>query len=354
MGVGSGICSQFGFKNETVVGTPVTVDHFYKMVSVGGNGLDVITIDDPGLGGCNLVPTSDRTVKVGQQVSRDVELNVGTRNLGLIFKQMLGSSGAATLVLGSFYRQIHWNGDVSGKSLTVQFGMPETTATGTVRAFTINGAKITQWELAQARNDFLKLRFTLDGWDEATATALASATYVGGTGATINEPLRFNCFSAKLGGTASLGSGLVSIAAGTEIKGCRGVSVKGVQPLRTDGFFSGGNGTKSEQLLAGDGFQQFTADLDVEFQDRTQIYDIYAAYTTTPLELTWTGKVDAGSTQFGKVSVIFPNSKLKGPASPMITGPGALDNKASVMAYGDNGGTMPAIQITYENLDSAL
>jgi hypothetical protein len=354
MATGSGICSQFMYKNESTAGVAVTPDHAYKHVSIGGNGLDVISIDDPGLGGCNLVPTIDRTVKVAQQVSRDVELNVGTRNLGLIFKQMLGSSAVATLLSGAFYRQIHWNGDLATKSLTVQFGMPETTATGTVRPFTINGCKITQWELAQARNDFLKLRFTLDGWDETTATALATAVYVGGTGATINEALRFNCFSAKIGGTPSVGAGLITVAGGTEIKGCRGVSVKGVQPLRTDGFFSGGNGTKSEQLVAGDGFQQFSADLDIEFQDRTQIYDIFAAYTTTALELSWIGKVDAGTSQFGKVSVIFPQCKLKGPASPMVTGPGALDNKASVMAYGSNDGTMPAVQLLYENLDTAL
>lgn len=353
MGTGSGICSQFMYKNETVVGTPVTPDHAYKHVSVGGTGLDLITVDDPGLGGCALVPTVDRTAKVAQQVSRDVELNVGTRNLGLIIKQMLGSSATPALISGSFYRQIHWNGDLAGKSLTVQFGFPETTATGTVRPFTINGAKITQWELSQARNELLKLRFTLDGWDETTATALATASYVGGTGATINEALRFNCFSAKIGGTPSVGSGLVSVAGGIEIKGCRGVSVKGVQPLRIDGFFSGGNGTKSEQLIAGDGFQQFTADLDVEFQDRTQLYDVLAAYTSFALEMSWIGKVDAGTSQFGKLSVIFPQAKLK-TGSPMVTGPGGLDNKASVMAYGDPTNTLPAVQIVYENLDSAL
>lgn len=355
MGVGSGICSQFMFKNETTVGTPVTVDHAYKQVSVGGTGLDVITVDDPGLGGCNLVPTIDRTVKVAQQVSRDVELNVGTRNLGLILKQMVGSSiSAPTLIAGSFYRQIHWNGELAGKSLTVQFGFPETIAAGTVRPFTINGAKITQWELSNNRNELLKLRFTLDGWDESTATALATASYVGGVGATINEALRFNCFSAKIGGTASVAAGLVSVAGGAEIKGCRGVSVKGTQPLRIDGFFSGGNGTKSEQLLAGGDFQDFGADLDVEFQDRTQIYDTYAAYSSFPLELSWVGKVDAGTSQFGKLSVIFPQAKFKGPASPMQPGPGGLDNKASVKAYSDPAGTLPAIQVVYENLDSAL
>lgn len=353
MATGSGICSQFGFKNETVVGTGVTVDHFQKHVSIGGDGLQLVTVTDEGLGGCALVPTVDRTVTVASQVQREVELNVGTRGLGLLLKQMLGSSAVATLLSGSFYRQIHWNGDLAGKSLTVQYGFPETTATGTVRAMTVNGCKITQWEISQARNELLKARFSLDGWAETTATALATAAYSTGTGATANEPLRFNCFSAKIGGTASVSSGLVSVASGVEIAGCKGVSVKGVQPLRVDGFFSGGAGVKSEQLLAGGAFQSFTADLDVEFQLRTQLYDVMAAYSTVPLELSWIGKIDAGTSQFGKLSIIFPNAKV--PTSGInVSGPEGLDNKTSLVAYGDPGGTMPAIQVLYENLDTTL
>lgn len=354
MATGSGICSQFGFKNETVVGTEVTVDHFLKHVSIGGDGLNLMTVTDEGLGGCALVPTIDRTVTVASQVQREVEINVGTRGLGWLVRQMLGSAvSSPTLVSGSFYRQPHWNGDLAGKSLTVQFGFPETTATGTVRPFTVRGGKITQWELSNSRNDLLKLRFSLDGWAEATATALATAAYTTGTGATANEPLRWNCFSAKIGGTPSVSSGLVSVASGVEIAGCRGVSVKGVLPLRTDGFFSGGAGIKSEQLLAGNGFQDFTADLDVEFQSRTQLYDIMAGYTTVALELSWVGKIDAGSSQFGKLSVIFPQAKV--PTSGInVSGPEGLDNKTSFRAYGDPAGTLPAIQVLYENLDSAL
>jgi hypothetical protein len=206
--------------------------------------------------------------------------------------------------------------------------------------------------LSQARNELLKLRFTLDGWNEATGTALATAAYSTGAGATINEALRFNCFSAKIGGTPSIGSGLVSVAAGVEIGGTRGVSVKGTLPLRTDGFFSGGNGTKSEQYLAG--FMEFTADLDVEFQSRTQIYDLYAANTTTALELSWTGKVDAGTSQFGKVSVIFPYSKIVSPVGPNVTGPGTLDNKTTIKAFGDPAGTLPPMQLLVESLDSTF
>lgn len=354
MAVGSGICSQFGFKNESVAGTLVTVDHFYRHVSVGGDGLQLLPLTDEGLGGCFTVPTIDRTVTTGQQVARTVSLNVGGRGLGLWWKQLIGGAGAPAVISGAFYRAIQWNGNPAGLSMSVQFGFPETTATGTVRAITINGVKATQWELAQARNDLLKLNLTLDGWNEVTGTALATASYIGAPGATINEPFRFNCFSAKLGGTASLATGLVSVAGGTEIAGCRGVSVKGTLPLRTDGFFSGGLGTKSEQLEAGSAFQQYTADLDVEFQSRTQLYDIYAAYTTTPLELTWVGKQDTtGSSQFSKLSVIFPNAKLM-PSAINVTGPEGLDNKTAVMAFGDPAGTLPAIQIFTESLDATL
>lgn len=354
MGTGSGICSQFGFKNEVTPGTPVTVDHFYKHVEIGGDGLNLMTVDDEGLGGCALVPTIDRTASVAREVKRDITLNVGTRGLGLILKQMIGSPLSAPVLLsGSFYRQAHWNGDVAGKSLSVQFGFPEATATGTVRAFTLNGCKIPTWELSCAMNELLKLKFSLDGWDETTATALATAAYSTAVNNQINEPLRWNCFSAKLGGTASQAAGVVSIAGGVEIAGCRGVSSKGTLPLRTDAWFSGGGGVKSEQLQAGGGFQEFTTDLDIEFQNRTQVYDLYSAYTSAPLELSWIGKVDAGTSQFGKLSIIYPQSKIK-PSAINVSGPGGLDNKTSIKAYGDPAGVLPAIQILYENLDSAF
>lgn len=354
MGTGSGICSQFGFKNETTAGVAVTVDHFYKHVEIGGDGLDLITVDDEGLGGCFLVPTVDRTAAVASQSKRDVTLKVGTRGLNHWYKMMVGSTiSAPTLVSGSFYRSAHWNGDLAGKSMTTQFGFPETTAAGTVRAFTLNGCKVTTWELSCAMNDLLTLKMSLDAWAETTATGLAAASYSTGTGATINEPLRWNCVSVKVGGTPSVSSGVVSIAGGTEVLGCRGISVKGVQPLRTDGFFSGGNGVKTEQLLAGGAFQEFTADLDVEFQSRTQLYDQYAAYGTLPLEISFVGKVDAGTSQFGKVSIIFPQPKIK-PSAINVTGPAGLDNKTSFKAYGDPTGTLPAIQILADGLDSTF
>lgn len=351
---GSGICSQVGFKNESTAGVEVVVDHFLKHLTVGGDGLQNIVVTDEGLGGCSRAPTIDRTVVVAKQVVREAEFNVGSRGFGLVLKQMIGSSATAVQIgATAAWRQIHWDGDVASKSMTWQFGFPETTPTGTVRAHTVRGVKVTQWELSNARNDLAKLRLTLDGWAETTATALATAAYPTGTGATANDPFRFSGFSAKIGGTPSVGSGLVSIVGGTEIAGCRGVSSKGVLPLRTDGWFSGGGGVKQEQLLAGDGFMAYITDLDIEFRDRTQLYDVYAAYNTVALELTWTGFIDIGSGNFGKLSVIYPQAKLD-PTGINVTGPSGLDNKTSFKAYADPAGTLPIVQIEYISADTAL
>jgi hypothetical protein len=348
MATGSGICSQFGFLNESTVGTAVTVTKFLKHVSIGGTGLDPIRVEDEGLGGCALGVTSDRTVEVARQASREVEVNVGSRRFGYILKQMMGSSASPTLLGGTTYRQIHNNGDPTGMSLTVQFGMPEATAAGTVRAHTMNGCKITSWELSHAMNQIAKLKFTIDGWNETTATGLATATYD-----TSWEPFGWKLLSCKIGGTPSLVSSVVSISGGTEVAGCKGVTVRGTQPLRTDMFPTGGAGVKSEQLLAG--FQQFEGDLDLEYASRTQIYDVFSAYTTTAVQMTWLSTIDLGSSQFAKLQVNMPYCKLTSPGgNPQVGGPGTLDGKTSFKAYADPAGTLPMTQIVYDSLDSAL
>ncbi len=348
MAVGSGLCSQFGFLNESTVGTAVTVTKFVKHTSVGGTGLDPIRVEDTGLGGCALGVTSDRTVEVARQASREVELNVGSRTLGLLLKQMMGSSATATLLGGTTYRQIHNNGDVAGTSLTIQFGFPEATAAGTNRAITMNGCKVTSWELSHQMNDLLKLKLSVDAWNEVTSTGLATASYAASW-----EPFGWKLLSCKIGGTPSLVSSVVSIASNAEVLNCKGVAVRGTQPIRTDLFSTGAAGVKSEQLLAG--FQVFEGDLGLEFASRTQIYDVFSAYTTTAIQMTWLSTVDLGSSQFAKLQVNLPYCKLTSPGgNPQVTGPGTLDGKVGFKAYADPAGTLPMAQIVYDSLDTAL
>lgn len=350
MATGAAVCSQFGFAAESTVGTAVTVTKFLKHVSIGGTGLDPIRVDDLGLGGCALVPTADRTAEVARQASREITLNMGNRTFGLPLKMMLGSSAVAAQVGGTaLWRQIHNNGDPTGSALTVQFGMPEATATGTNRPFTLNGAKVTTWELTQQMNQLLQLKLTVDAWNEATATALATASY-----AASYEPYGWKTLSqAQIGTSASLVSSAVTLAGAATIANCKGISIRGTQPLRTDGFFAGGAGIKSEQLL--NGFQVFEGELDLEFASRTQIYDIFSAYTTVPLQFTWQSPTDVGTSNFAKIIVSLPFCKLTSPGgNPQVSDPGTLDGKTSFRAYGDPAGVLPACQIIYDSLDTTL
>lgn len=351
MAVGSGVCSQFGFVNESTAGTPVTVTKFRKHVSVGGNGLEPIRVDSEAVGGCFLgVPYDRAQVEVARQSNREVVQECGTRTMGLLLKQMIGSAASATQIgATSVYRQIHHNGDVAGKSLTVQFGFPEATATGTNRAITMRGCKVSQWTLANAMNQLLRLTMTLDAWDETTATGLATAAY------TTEEVYGWKHLTTlKIGGTPSIGSGLVSVSAGTAVANCRGVTLRGTIPIRTDGFFAGGGGSKSEQILTG-GHQDFGGELECEFADRTQFYDVFSANTTTAFEAVWVCSTDHGSGTFCRLAVVMPYCRLITPGgNPMINGPGVLDGRAAFRAFADPAGSLPMIQIVYDSLDTAL
>lgn len=348
MATGAGICSQFGYKAETTVGTAVTVDAFHKHVSVGGAGLEPVRVIDEGLGGCYDIPTYDRTVEVATQSTREVELNPTAKKLGQILKVMVGSAASATQIgATAIYRQLHNNGDLAGKSLTVQFGFPEATATGTNRAITMRGCKITQWELTQALNALLKLRFTLDGWAETTATALASASY-----ATSAETFSFKHLSVKVGGTVGISSGLVTVTSGTEVSGCKGFSLRGNNGLRTDAFFSGATGTKSEQLQ--NGFKDVTGQIEAEFADRTQLYDVFSAYTTTAVQAIWTG-ADADGGNSVRLVATMPYCKLTSPGgNPQVSGPGILMGPVGFKAFADPAGTLPALQLVYDSRDTSL
>lgn len=346
MAQGSGLCSQFGFKSETVVGTAVTVSTFLKHTSAGGDGLGKLTAVDEGLGACATVITDDRRVVVGTQAQREVSLGVGSKGFGQLWKTALGSTTGPTAIAASTaYRQIHTPGDLTGDSLTVQLGMPES-STGTVRPYTYRGCKVTEWELSQAKNDILKLSLSLDAWAEDTVTALATAAFP--TGA---ELFHWKSLAVTIGGTASVASGLTSVTGGVALKGLRSCSVKGTNALVVDRFLAGGAGTKSEQLE--NGFRSYTGELDLEFADRTQVYDLYAADTSTPLVFTWTGAIDAGSGNFNALQVIIPKAKFD-TGSPMVGGPDVLDAKTTWTAYGDPAGTLPPIQVMLISAETTL
>lgn len=335
MPTGSGLDAQFGFKAETTWGTPVTVDKFAEFNSES-------LVNEPTW----LEPTGLRVgtkhkrasrVRVSRRtVTGDVQLEVVTKGLGTLYKHMLGSgSGSTPAQIGATtaYRQIHTPGGLVGFGLTIQIGRPE--PSGTVRPFTFNGCKVSSWEFSLTDSEVPTLTLNVDGRQELTATALATASFV--SGATIFD---FSQAALTLGGTASISSGLTSLSGATAVTTIiRDITISGDSPMANERYGLGNAGLKAEQLE--NDTPTITGTLSAEF-NKTELYDVFTAGTTTAVQLTLTGSAIGASGENDKLQFLMPACKLKA-AAPSVEGPDVVQMNVDFEAYSD--GTHPVIQI---------
>lgn len=342
MAVGSGISSQLMLAEESTVGTAVTVTRGYECDDIKPtNGK--ITKTSMGLRAGAFGHRERNRVLTGKNPTLQVPLTVMSKGFGVYLKHALGATSTAQIASSLTYRQIHTPGSLTGKGLTVQGGFAES-YTGTVRPYTYNGCKISDWELACPLDDILKLNLTFDAWNWSTATALATASFLSSL-----ETFHFAQLTTIVGGTATTASGRTTVAGGAAIKGLRGVSLKGGNGLRVDRRLAGGAGIKSEQLE--NDWRAYTGDLDLEYADRTQLLDLADADTSTVLQFIWTGVTNDGSGNFPVLRATYPAVKFE-PANPETNGADIIDGKVSFTAYENDAGTNPLIQLEYESQDT--
>lgn len=342
MATGSGLSTQLMMLKETTVGTPITVTRGFEVDSFTPNN-GIITKVSQGLRAGARGHRARNWALTGKAPSVRLTLTAQSKGMGAWLQQMLGGVTTAQIAASLTYRQIHLAADLTGMSATVQGGVAESYS-GTVRPYTYNGCKVSDWELSCAMDDLLKLNLTLDAWNWTTATALAAASYLSSL-----EMFHWAQLSTLVGATASTTGGRTTVTGGAAIKGLRSVSLKGSNNLRVDRRLAGGAGIKSEQLEAG--FREYTGDLDLEYADRTQILDLRDAGTTTCLQFTWTGVTSDGSGNFPVLRVTFPAVKFDN-GSPESGGPDVNDGKVSFTAFEDDAGTNPLIQIEFESQDT--
>jgi hypothetical protein len=243
--------------------------------------------------------------------------------MGMLVRNMLGSTTATTtLISGSAYKQVHVPGDFRGLGMTVQVGRPEASS-GTVRPFTYEGCKVSKWDFSLKDNDTPNLKLTLDGQAEATATALATASYLSGS-----TTYNFSQATLKLGGTATTSAGETTISSGVTVATIiKEISISGSVPMATDRYGVGNGGQKAEQLE--NGIPTITGKLSAEF-NKTELYDLYTAASGTTLQLDLTGAAIGGTNYL--FSFIIPALKLKA-ASPTVGGPDIVQMSTDFEGY---------------------
>lgn len=340
MATGTGLDAQLGYKIESAYGTPVTVDKFQEFNSESLTW-EPTWLEPSGLRAGTKFKRASRLVQSRQTVSGSIELEHATRNMGALWKLALGSTVTTpTVVAGSAYKQVHVPGDFVGKSATFQVGRPE--PSGTVRAHTYAGCKVSGWEFSCSDGEYATLSLDIEGRSEATATALATATYPAGM-----EVFNFSQVSVfKLGGTPSTAAGETTIASGVTVPGVvKGFTISGTTPMATERYGLGNAGLKNEPLE--NDIPTITGTLSAEW-DRTTFYDLFKANTTTALELRFEGSVISG-TDKNTLSFIIPAMKFKGvPAN--VSGADVIMADVAFEAYSNE--VDPVVQVKLISADA--
>lgn len=333
MATGTGLDAQIGFAAESTWGTPVTVTRFVEFNTESLKS-EPTWLEPAGLRTGTKHKRVSRIRQSRKNVSGDVEFDLATKGMGLLIKHMLGSTvTTTTLISGSAYKQIHTPGGLLGLGLTAQVGRPEP-STGTVRPFTYAGCKVSSWEFNLEDNSTPNFKMSLLGRQESTATALATAAFL--SGASVFD---FSQATLKLGGTPTTASGETTIAGGTTVATIiRSISVAGENPLADERYGLGNAGLRAEPLE--NDIPTITGSLAAEF-NKTELYDVFTAATTTSLQMDLTGSVIGGGNSY-LFSIILPAVKLKA-AAPAVDGPDIVQMSTDFEAYSDE--TNPVIQV---------
>ncbi len=176
MAIPTGLAAQLGIAEETTHGTPVTVTRFYEIISAPFK-LDITRMESAGLRAGTRVLRSDRWVAGARSVGGTIAMEFANKSCGLSLQQMFGTTACALPDSGgnpTVWEHTATPGDLPA-GLTIQVGVPD--EAGVVQPYTYEGCVVDSWELAASVGDIGKLTVTIDGEDEKTATALASASY---------------------------------------------------------------------------------------------------------------------------------------------------------------------------------
>lgn len=362
MALPSGLAASFGYVTETVQGTATTPTHFFE---INSESLKMVknTVTGQGLRGGGLYQRTTRRVVTSWGAAGGITFDAPFHGLGLLLQHMIGSFGTNSSIVqqsaSSAWLQTHTPGPLTGKTLTLQVGKPD--SSGTVRPFTYVGAKVKDWMLTAEINKFAVFQVNFDAWQELTpdnpqgtaaGPALTSPTYTSG-----EQQFHFRQATLYNSGTLSnAGSGptitsLASpVAAGNVLK----CDLKFTNPLDEQRYFIAGTGGSGTAGVKGDqlenNFRQVEGTLDVEFASLSAYYDTFGGDTTSTLELIFTGPIIASTFAY-TLNVLIPNIKFDGD-SPVVAGPGVLNH--SLPFHGLDQETYNPVQIQYMSSDTAF
>lgn len=277
--------AQFGIKKETTYGTPLTVDRFFEFVSEKIK-LETGRVTASGLRSGTRVARADRVAPYHMGAAGPVSFEVLSKGFGAWLELMLGSVGTTGPTDGK-YTHTGTVGSLLGKSFTAQSNRPFF-PTEADQAVTWQGCKVASWKLSNTVDGLLLLEIEVDAQDEATGTALATASYASGT----VEPFTF------LGGQVSIGGSSVDVT---------DISISCNNNLKTDRRYLRSSGLKKEPVETA--WREIEVEVTLDWDSLTQ-YNRVAALTASGTQAqvvsTWTAPTLIGAASYPTVVATMP------------------------------------------------
>lgn len=332
----SGSLTQFGIGKETTYGTAVAVNKFYEIISEDIRG-NYPRIQAEALSAA-LVDRSDRFAITNKGAAGTVTLEPLTKGFGHWLRYMMGDAVTTGPVETNAYTHTATMQNLVGDSLTVQVGRAQTD--GTVKPWTYEGGKVTQFEFSNQTDQTLRCSISMDFEQESNADSPAGVytlqTNVPVTGAEV--------FTWQ-GGTVTVGGTIYDIAE---------LSVRVDNALKTDRYFINKGAGQLKREPVQDGKRVIEWSFRTPYGDNN-LWEKVAAQTIAgsfaTINAKWEGLTLLGTTIFPKIELNIPVAVFN-EGGPVVSGPSMLEQSMSGRGLYD--GTNSALTITYVSGDTTV
>lgn len=330
----SGSLTTFGIGLETTYGTAVNVNKFFEITKEDLKGN--YTRQQADALSAAYVDRSDRYGIAQKGASGSVDVEVLSKGFANWFKFMTGAVATTGPAETSAYTHVATIGDLLSDCFTCQVGRSQ--VDGTVKPWTYEGGKVTDFAFSNAVDQTLKSSIGMD-FERESCPASPSGAYALQT----NVPVTGAEVLAWQGGTITIAGVVTDISE---------FSCKVENSLNVDRFYINSAASKKEPVQ--DGKRKVTWSFKTPYADTTFWQKVSAATiagATGTISAQWTGLTLLGSTIYPSFKVDIPVARFD-EGSPTVDGPGMLEQTFS--GVGLYNGTNSAITLTYVSGDTTV
>lgn len=324
------------FGNEGTYGTPVAATKGYEFTSESVEGDYSNKLVSEGNRPGAYLASANRIKANPKGASGDLSFEGGNKGLGFWLRHMFGNAVTGATSAG-VTAHTFTNGDTRGKSFTYQKKVVDSEGTENIKTY--QGGKITEWEITNTIDDFLKFNLSLDFQKENIGA---------GTGPLAEQvPTYFYDADYK---DFDFDEASLTVN-GTELN-VKDISIKGVMGVVVERYFF--NGRLKKEPLQGPR-REITIELTAELENLDQqirAASLDEATSQAELVVTWTATNPETGGGVSSLTLTFPKVSFTSASAPLEDGNDLIEQKITAMVAQPYSGE--AVTVVYVSPDAVI